>query len=286
MKRINSWLPVASIGLGLALLSGCGDSEVSSPAQAPPQATTVSAPAKPQDGEHGHKAGQFGGIIVPIGSDSYHAEAVFEKGGTLKLYTLGADEAKVLEVETQTLSAFAKEDGGTESEPFELKPRPQPGDQPGKTSLFVGTLPTGLAGKRVEVTVVNLRIGAERFRLGFKSASETAHGATEMPAKLATEEEQKVFLTPGGKYTADDIKANGNTVPSVKYRGIRAAHDDNPKPGDKVCPISKTKANPKFTWVVGGKTYEFCCVPCIEEFVVTAKENPDQIKDPSSYVKQ
>jgi multiple sugar transport system substrate-binding protein len=39
-----------------------------------------------------------------------------------------------------------------------------------------------------------------------------------------------------------------------------------------ICPISKTKAAPKFSWVVGGKTYQFCCPPCVDEFVQTAKK--------------
>ena len=107
-----------------------------------------------------------------------------------------------------------------------------------------------------------------------------------MPAKLGSEEERALFLTPGGKYTAADIEANGRTVPSVKYRNVRATHDAKPGPGTPICPISETKANPKFTWVVGGKTYEFCCVPCIEEFVSTAKEKPDRIKEPSEFVKK
>jgi len=53
-----------------------------------------------------------------------------------------------------------------------------------------------------------------------------------------------------------------------------------PKKGDRICPISKTKANPTFVWIVGGKSYTFCCPPCIDEFVKTAKEKPDRIKDP------
>src|SRR5262245_6972704 len=54
--------------------------------------------------EHAHKPSAHGGIVVSIGRDSYHAEAVFEKGGTLRLYMLGQDETKVLEVESQTLT--------------------------------------------------------------------------------------------------------------------------------------------------------------------------------------
>ncbi len=39
--------------------------------------------------EHAHKQGAHDGIIIEIGRDNYHAEAVFEKGGIVKLFTLG-----------------------------------------------------------------------------------------------------------------------------------------------------------------------------------------------------
>jgi YHS domain-containing protein len=65
-----------------------------------------------------------------------------------------------------------------------------------------------------------------------------------------------------------------------------AAHDLKPKQGDKICPITLTKANPKFTWVVGGKEYAFCCPPCVDEFVKAAKEHPDEIKEPRDYVRK
>jgi YHS domain-containing protein len=59
-----------------------------------------------------------------------------------------------------------------------------------------------------------------------------------------------------------------------------------PKPGDKICPVTMTKANPKCAWVVGGKTYEFCCPPCVDEFVKLAKENPNDVKAPGAYIKR
>jgi TIGR03009 family protein len=36
--------------------------------------------------------------------------------------------------------------------------------------------------------------------------------------------------------------------------------------------------------VIGGKTYEFCCPPCIDEFVILAKEDPDRLLPPEAYV--
>jgi YHS domain-containing protein len=225
--------------------------------------------------------------MVSLGRDSYHAEAVFEKGGTVRLYMLGKDEARVQEVESQELIAYLTPEGASESDKMTFRPEPQPGDSKGKTSLFTATLPKDLVGKRVQVTVNNISIGGERFRIAFSNEPKTEGPAgAEMPAKKGSDEEETLFLTPGGLYTPADIAANGGTRPTVKYKGIRASHDDNPKPGDTICPISKTKANPKFTWVIGGKTYEFCCIPCIEEFLVTAKEKPGEVKDPSGYVKK
>ena len=107
-----------------------------------------------------------------------------------------------------------------------------------------------------------------------------------MPKAVASSKAKQLYLTPGGKYTAADIQANGKQTARQKYGDEMSEHDAHPKKGEKVCPISKTRANPKFTWVVAGKTYEFCCSPCIDEFVRTAKEKPDQIQEPGDYVQK
>jgi hypothetical protein len=107
-----------------------------------------------------------------------------------------------------------------------------------------------------------------------------------MPAKVADEEERKLYLTPGGIYTQADIEANGNMTVSQKFASFQAAHDLNPKVGDKICPVTLTKANPKCSWIVGGKTYEFCCPPCVDEFVKLAKSKPEDVKEPEHYVKR
>ena len=107
-----------------------------------------------------------------------------------------------------------------------------------------------------------------------------------MPDGLSLVEARALYLVPGGLYTESDIKANGSITAYEKFKGAMSKHDAKPKPGDKVCPISMTKANPKFTWIIGGKAYEFCCPPCIDEFVATAKQSPGEIAEPSSYVKK
>lgn len=107
-----------------------------------------------------------------------------------------------------------------------------------------------------------------------------------MPDGLADAEARELYLTPGGLYTEADIKANGSVTAGAKFKGVMSKHDFKPKAGDAICPITLTKVNPQFTWIIGGKTYQFCCPPCIDEFVLLAKTSPEQIKDPSFYVKK
>jgi hypothetical protein len=284
----------AVLSLSLLVVIGCGRSgdgpepqgdDKSPRANAKAVDPTKEKAADKKAEEHGHKPGAHGGIMVTIGRDSYHAEAVFQKGGVLRLYMLGADESQVYEIDAQKLTGYAKLEGGADSEEFELNPTPQAGDSQGKTSQFLGRLPSDLWGKSVEVTIPSIRINGERFRIAFKSVNEKH--AEEMPASdLSAEQEKKLYLTPGGKYTEADIQANGNQTASAKFRGFQAKHDLKPKAGDKVCPVTLTKANPACAWVVGGKTYEFCCPPCVEEFVIQAKTAPQEIKEPGDYVKK
>lgn len=270
----RTWHALLGAGM-LAAAIGCGKN---SPSVAPKVANAGPA-------EHAHKPSAHGGQIVEIGRDNYHAEVVFEKGGTLRLYLLGHDESKVQEIEARPLPAYAKGDGQAESAPFVMRPEPQAGDRSGMASLFVGKLPGELVGKKLDVTIPNVSIGGERFRIAFTSMPQGVgdHG---MPAKVADDAERELYLTAGGKYSLADIQANGNVTASEKFQGQKAAHDLKPKAGDKICPITLTKANPRFSWVIGGKTYEFCCPPCVDEFVALAKQKPDEILPPEEYRKK
>ena len=287
---------VAAVLLGIA---GCSSSATESPVLADATTKTssdVSADAvaaiskTASEEEHAHQPGAHGGIIVSLGRDSYHVEAVFEQGGKLRLHMLGNDETKIQEVNAQELTAYVKASDGNESVSLTLKPEPQSDDTAGKTSVFVGQLPTDLAGKNLDVTVPSIRIAGERFRLGFTSTPQTheEHAEDIMPDKVADEAERELYLTPAGIYTQADIEANGNMTASQKFKGFMAKHDMHPKPGDKICPVTMTKANPACAWVVGGKKYEFCCPPCVDEFVSWAKneETIKDIEDPEFYVKK
>jgi len=293
--------PIAFAGLaaGVVALVGCSNGSTASSdgatanAERSDSAVTLAAttPSSADDvEEHAHVPGAHGGIIVSLGRDSYHVEAVFEKGGLLHLYTLGSDETRIQEVDAQELTGYVKASDSNESVSFAIKPQPQPGDASGKTSLFVAQLPDELAGRNLDVTVPSIRIAGERFRLGFTSAPQAHDEQAEdiMPDKVADEAERELYLTPGGIYTQADIEANGNMTASQRFKGFMAKHDMHPKPGDKICPVTMTKANPTCSWIVGGKKYEFCCPPCVDEFVSWAKneETIKDVKDPEFYVKK
>lgn len=269
------FLPAAAIVLAVGCNSGGtvttadqktqADSSGSGPTGAG-QASKDPAAALQGESEHGHIPGAHGGIMVSLGRDSYHVEAVIDSEGSVRLYTLGKDESRVIDVESQTLNGFVKVDGDADSKAIAFEPSPQDGDGPGKTSLFVGRLPPEFIGRKLDVTIPNIRIDGERFRLGFVSGQESHDESAGMPAKVANDEEQDLYLTPGGRYTAADIEANGNVTASQKFKGIKSDHDMKPKVGDTLCPISGTKANSKFKWIIDGKSYEFCCPPCVAEF--------------------
>jgi YHS domain-containing protein len=65
-----------------------------------------------------------------------------------------------------------------------------------------------------------------------------------------------------------------------------ARHNQRPRKGVRVCPISGTEANPAFSWMIGGKRYLFCCPPCVEEFVQQAKQKPGTVRAPDDYVQK
>lgn len=114
--------------------------------------------------------------------------------------------------------------------------------------------------------------------------------ATELPVSMPTPvsqaEQQELYFTPAGLYSSADIAANGNLTAVVRFRDFRAQHDADPQPGDRLCPVTRTKANPECRWIIGGREYHFCCPPCIDEFVSTAKVDPQRIQSPEEYVKR
>jgi hypothetical protein len=119
MSRTVSLFAVTLSVFGVAglVLVGCNQS---SSTTRPPSNSLVDGSAKtdqnkPAEGEHPHIAGAHGGIVIPIGSDSYHAEAVIEKDGQFRLLMLGADETRIQEVDLQAVKAYIKTAGETDA---------------------------------------------------------------------------------------------------------------------------------------------------------------------------
>lgn len=243
----------------------------------PPRRPHAHAHATTERGLGGH------GHVVSLGDDEFHVEVVLadEK---LYLFTLGANETVVQPVAREPLPALLKGAGDPAAVEVTFAPAPQPGDPPGTTSRFAVAVPATVDGRPLELTVPNLTVGGKRFR--FTAPVGPADHAAEMPAKVTDDAERQLYLVPGGAYTAADIDANGRRTAGEAFRGFRAKHDAHPKPGDRLCPVTNTKAHPDCRWVVGGRTYTFCCPPCVDEFVKQAKERPASIRPPGEYVQK
>ena len=230
-----------------------------------------------------HVAGEHAGSVVSLGADDYHAEVVLTADGRLQIFLLGRDATRLIDVREQSLSAYVRGADPTQAVEVTLQAKPQPGDGAGRTSRFTARLPRELQGQAAEVLVPCIRIGSERFRIHLPLAR-SAHPA--MPTKVADRAERALYLTPGGKYTEADIEANGRATASEKFVGFQAEHDLSPQPGDPLCPITRTKAHPQCTWIIDGQCYQFCCPPCVDEFVRRAKTTPEKILPPAQYTQR
>lgn len=236
--------------------------------------------------DHPHAGAPHGGVIVPLGDEDnhYHVEALREAGGVLRLYLLDGDAAKVREIELQTPTAHVRREKGAGDATILLMPVPEQGDTEGKTSQFFSKLPPALWGERLVVHVSDLALAGQKVSFEFTAPGDPEGSDKALAARI--DQQEKFFRTPGGQYTKADIQANGDRSAFQKYRGFQPKHDLKPHPGDRLCPVTRTKATLDCTWVVGGGAYTFCCPPCVEEFVKWAKHRPEVIQPPQTYVKQ
>ena len=279
----RSWLLPVALSV---LLGGCERYQVAEQAGSASVSATSSAAGsgahREPDAQHLHRAGSWGGVLSSLDQDQYHVEAVVEASGLLSVFVLGSDETRLQEVPDQVLTAYVKSPGLEASTAIVLQPDPLPGDASGMTTRFSGNLPQRLRSRAMYVVMPGLQIDTERFAVRFFLPESEP---PPMPSPVSDNEAKELYLTAGGAYTEQDVIANGRTTAAQKYQGFRAAHDPNPEPGARVCPISDTKAHPQCQWIIAGETYYFCCPPCIDEFLVLAKESPEQILAADRYRK-
>lgn len=238
-------------------------------------------PAETANADHLHRPGAHGGVLVSFANDNQHAEFLLEPTGRISVYTLERDETEVAEVDLQQITLTLRDAVGL-SQTLTLAANPTPGDATGKTSRFTGTTKQTTWQAPLHFTVDNLRINGKRYRWG--GVWEPEEHAPAMPNQIPASQAEQLYLTPGGLYTDEDIAANGKQTAAQAFVNFQAQHDFRPQAGDLICPITRTKANPACSWIIGGETYHFCCPPCIDEFVRLAKTDPDQIESPSGYV--
>jgi len=277
---ISKW---TALGLLTGSLIAGGCSKPGSPT-APAATKAAGATDRHDDPE----VGPHGGAVIELGKN--HGEFVVDHGKkTATVYILDGKVKDAAPIATDKLLLSVK----TPQFQVELKADPQAGDPKGKCSRFTA-LHENFAKEQLFEGTVSLEIDGKPYLGDFKQEAHKDHdGRMAMKDQHGRPVEAKpadaqtaLFLEPGGSYTEADIKANGTLTVEQKYKNFKANHDLKPAVGAKICPITLTKANSELTWIIGGKKYEFCCPPCVEEFVELAKTTPAEIKDPSAYIKK
>ncbi len=214
--------------------------------------------------------GPHGGPCAEWGNEDFHAEFIVDAGkkqvtvyildGTAKVAPK-IDAAKITEMK---LTIIAKP-----PVPLDLKHDPKESGDKG-----IAFSATNDAFAKPDGMKVNI---------SGKVDDKPYSGDVEYKAPKKT---ANLYLTPGGIYTVADIKANGNMTPAEKFKGKKFAHRKDLNPGDKVCPVTDKKANAECAWIVNGQRYEFCCQPCLDDFIDWAHHDPKQIKDAGEYVRK
>jgi YHS domain-containing protein len=268
MTRQTLWLGGAVLA-GCLTLAGCNHE----PAGTGPAADPPAAHDHADEGPHG-------GPLVEWGQEEYHLEFTVDPvNQEATIYVLDGNLKGPKPIPAEPLALTLQRPVVT----IPLQPRPQAGDPAGSASRFVGTH-MALAREGAFAGSISGTVHGKPYAGDFATKAHAGH-EEQTHGDAPTAREVALFLTPGGLYTAADIERNGGVVPSVKFKGLSWAHDDDLKPGDKVCPVTANKADPQCTWVVNGQTYEFCCPPCLEKFVGWAKTRPEKVKPPDEYVK-
>lgn len=233
--------------------------------------------------DHAHPPAPHGGQVIALmrGDAHYHTELVVEPSGAARLYALGKELTESVPVEPQLIVAKVRRNGSGEDHEFVFRPDPGAVAGDGRTTAFLGRLPSEAIAARGNVRVEGFRIGRET--LDFELTWDAGRSDEEVRAAYEADQ-RRIYLTAGGKYTEADITASARATASVKYRGHRASHGATVRPGDRLCPITGFKAMATVGWRIDGGDYLFCCQPCIDEFVMLAKDRPADMRPPSDYM--
>ncbi|MBI2806266.1 MAG: hypothetical protein HYX68_14905 [Planctomycetes bacterium] len=207
-------------------------------------------------------------------------EVLVEADGRIHLFLSGEHTEEAVEVLRQLLIAQVKRQGESGSTSVVLRPAEKPGASDEKTSHFIGRFSPELMESRLSVSIVKLAIDGRDFAFQFE-LPDRRDGK-----KRAAEIERALVLASKGKYTQADVEAAEKQLPSEKYLGIIVVHDLRAKTGDSLCPVTRAKTDPRIRWQVNGRTYQFCCPPCIVEFVGAAQASSKTMVAPEDLVKK
>ena len=238
----------------------------------------------PPPGTHDHPPAPHSGqvVVFEAGPTHYHVEFVVEPTGVVHLFPLDESATRPLAVDSRPLIFTVQSSPAEDAFPVMLRPVPEDGTPDGTTTRFVGRLPARAVHGKLRVRFTEFTLRGERCRFEFEWVSPIGDEAFRAAFH---EEQRRIFLSAGGKYLQSDIRANGCRSADAKFVATVPAHDHSPKPGDRSCPVSGSKAEPTFAWVIGGQKYWFCCQPCIDEFVLLAKERPEGVQPAERFVR-
>jgi hypothetical protein len=282
MNRNRLW----TVGLSLiagALITAAGCTP--KPAGSAKEDKPVPSHSDKQVHEH-QGGGSHQGVLVEWGKDEYHAEFVVDHSEQeATVYVLDGEAKKAPSIKPDKISDMVLNISNLVP-PLSVELKYDAKRSNNNGIVFTATHKQLGIIKEYKGSI-SAMINGKPYAGDFE---DKAHGGKEahtgMPAGVVGDREKKLYLEPGGLYTEEDIKANGTTVPSERFKDAVWAHDEDLKTGDKVCPVTANKAEAECSWIVGGKKYEFCCPPCLDKFMMWAKTKPEKVKDPGDYVKK